>query len=227
MKVFVPITKVDQEKRLVYGRVTAETPDKRGEVFDYVTSKPYYQKWSDEFANATEGRSVGNLRVMHTPKVAGKLTQLVMDDEAKTIECVAHVVDDDEWKKCVEGVYTGFSHGGSYAKRWQDGNVMRYTADPTEVSLVDNPALGSARFQLVKADGVEECAFQKYEEPEEKKETKTEPPKTEAPITDERKKTDEEVYLSRCHALGIDHRADVLMKRERVESGAFMNHIRP
>lgn len=164
LRMFIPITKIDVEKRLVYGTITEEGVDKAGEVFDYKTSKPYYEKWSSEIAKATGGRSVGNLRVMHTPKVAGKLVQLDLNDQQKRVSCVAHVVDDAEWKMCMAGGYTGFSQGGRYVARWQDGDVQRYTIDPIEQSLVDSPCLPSARFQLVKADGtVEEHEFKKPE----------------------------------------------------------------
>jgi hypothetical protein len=56
-----------------------------------------------------------------------------------------------------EGVYTGFSQGGTYARRWTDeGGAKRYTADPHEISLVDLPCLAEARFEMVKADGSHE-----------------------------------------------------------------------
>jgi len=158
MNLFIPITKIDEEKRLVYGVVTEESLDKSGEVFDYATSKPFYEAWSGDISKATDGKSVGNLRVMHTDKVAGKLTQLVFDDENKRIECAAKVIDDAEWRMCLEGAYTGFSQGGRYRKRWTDvDDVTRYTVEPVEVSLVDNPCLSTARFSLVKADGTVEA----------------------------------------------------------------------
>ena len=40
MNLFVPITKIDASKRLVYGVVTAEAPDVAGEVCDYASTKP-------------------------------------------------------------------------------------------------------------------------------------------------------------------------------------------
>ena len=50
---FIPITKVDEAQRLVYGLATAEVEDKSGEIFDYETSKPYYKEWSGEIEKAT------------------------------------------------------------------------------------------------------------------------------------------------------------------------------
>ena len=53
MNLFVPITKIDAAQRLVYGVVTAETPDVAGEVCDYASTKPHYQKWSQNFMSAS------------------------------------------------------------------------------------------------------------------------------------------------------------------------------
>jgi hypothetical protein len=159
-RVFVPLTKVDEEKRLVYGIITQEVLDKSGEVMDYEKSKPHFEKWSKDIHNATGGLSKGNLRVMHGLNVAGKLTELEFNDNDKSIEVCAKVVDEAQWEMVVEGCYTGFSVGGSYGKRWNeviDGNTIRkYEAKPNEVSLVDNPCLHTATFSLVKADGATE-----------------------------------------------------------------------
>jgi hypothetical protein len=156
MQVFVPITKIDAAHRLVYGVVTAEQPDVAGEVCDYASTKPHYQKWSQKFADATEGRSLGNLRAMHGHVAAGKLIEIAFNDENKRIEICGKVIDDAEWQKVEEGVYTGFSQGGRYLKRWPDPDqpaLMRYTAEPLEVSLVDHPCLPDATFAVIKADG--------------------------------------------------------------------------
>ncbi len=156
LKLFVPITKIDAAKRLVYGVVTAEAPDALGEVCDYASTKPHYQKWSQKFAAATDGRSFGNLRAMHGSIAAGKLVDIEFNDDARRIEICGKVVDDAEWQKVEEGVYTGFSQGGRYVRRWTDPDdpkLMRYTAEPSEVSLVDHPCLPDATFAVIKADG--------------------------------------------------------------------------
>src|ERR1700690_726106 len=154
LNMFVPITKVDAAQRLVYGVLASEVVDKTGEVFDYATSKPNGEAGAGEIAKATDGKSVGNLREMHGKSAAGKFTTLECDDKAKTINVCAKVIDDDAWEKVQEGVYTGFSIGGSYEKKWTDGEgLKRYTAKPSEGSLVDNPANPDARFTMVKADG--------------------------------------------------------------------------
>lgn len=150
----IPITKVDAAQRLVYGVATAEIADRAGEICDYASTKPHYEKWSAAIATSTGGKSLGNLRAMHGKVAAGKVTKLAFNDVAKQIEICAKVVDDAEWKKVEEGVYTGFSQGGRYLKRWTDGEgSTRYTADPAEISLVDLPCLAEAKFEMVKADG--------------------------------------------------------------------------
>jgi hypothetical protein len=161
LDLFLPLAKVDLDRRLVTGVATAETPDRSGEIFDYASSKPYFEKWSAEAAAASGGKSLGAVRAMHTPIAAGKLTDLAFDDNAKRITVVAKIVDDDEWRKVQEGVYTGFSQGGRYVKRWADPNsgLTRYTADPHEISLVDLPCVPDATFDVVKDGMVEKRSF--------------------------------------------------------------------
>lgn len=160
-EMFIPLRKVDAAQRLVWGRID-ETPDRAGEVFDYASSKPEFAAWSDNQRAASAGKSLGNVRAMHGPQAAGRLEGLRFDDAAKSIELVARVVDDDAWRKVEQGVYTGFSPGGAYLKRWQDGALTRYTARPAEISLVDLPCIPSATFTMVKSDGaVEQRGFKR------------------------------------------------------------------
>jgi hypothetical protein len=155
---FFQITKVDEEKRLVTGQACAETPDLSGEIFDYETSKPLFEAWSAKVAADTDGKSFGNVRSMHSNVAAGKVAQpLGFDDANKAINVAVKVVDDNEWEKVLEGVHTGFSIGGSYVNKWKDADdakLTRYTANPSEISLVDRPCVPTAKFfDVVKADG--------------------------------------------------------------------------
>ena len=156
MNLFAQITKVDAVQGLVYGRMTQEVPDNSGEILDYEKSKPNFQKWSQEFSDATGGASVGNVRAMHGKVAAGLLKEINYLDDEKAIDVVAKIVDTNELEKCKEGVYTGFSIGGSYGDKWQDGLNKRYVAIPKEVSLVDTPCLKTARFSLIKGEGIHE-----------------------------------------------------------------------
>ncbi len=159
LQMFIPLTKVDAAARLVYGVVTAETPDRGAEICDYASTKPYYQRWSAQFRKASGGKSLGNLRAMHGKVAAGRLEEIHFNDEAKQIEICAKIVDDGEWSKVEAGVYTGFSQGGAYVKRWPDENdptLTRYTASPNEISLVDLPCLPNATFTMIKVGGAVE-----------------------------------------------------------------------
>jgi intein/homing endonuclease len=158
-KLFARIAKVDAAHRLVHGTAASEAEDKTGERFDYESSAPEFKKWSAEIEKGSGGKSRGNVRVMHQPIVAGVLTDLSCNDATKTIDITAKILDDDVWKMVEAGAYTGFSIGGRYAKRWADPNdprVHRYTAIPTEISIVDNPCNPDAFFQMIKAEGDEE-----------------------------------------------------------------------
>lgn len=153
LQMFIPITKVNAVNRLVYGLATAEKEDRAGEICHYSSTKPFYEKWSEGMQKTTGGKSLGNIRAMHGKVAAGKVTAINFNDADKQIEICAKVVDDAEWAKVLEGVYSGFSQGGAYVKRWQLDGKTWYTADPNEISLVDLPCLEIATFDCIKADG--------------------------------------------------------------------------
>jgi hypothetical protein len=163
---FFAIKSVDEEQRLVYGRATEETLDRQGEILDYDASKPLWEEWIAETQEASGGKSMGNVRVMHRPDIAaGKLTRVDFNDDEKAIDVCAKVVDDAEWAKVLEGVYTGFSQGGKYISKKTDYSVkgiggmpaVRVVIAPKELSLVDRPAVPTANFfEVVKCDGTKE-----------------------------------------------------------------------
>lgn len=155
MQVFARLAKIDESKRLVTGIIANETPDSDNEIFDYATSAPNFKKWSENVAKASGGKSVGNVRAMHGKVAAGKLTEIEFDDLNKAISVTAEIVDDGEWNKVMKGLYTGFSIGGTYAKKWDDkvAKAKRYTAQPQEVSLADIPCNPECSFSVQKIDG--------------------------------------------------------------------------
>ena len=166
MKLFAGITKVDEAKRIVMGRAVQEVIDRADEIFDYEKSKPHFQDWSKSFSDDTDGKSLGNIRAMHGKTAAGKVTQIDFNDTEKAIDISAKIVDDNEWKKVLEGVYTGFSIGGSYVgehvtEKFDGRDIRRYVAKPSEISIVDSPCIPTAKFfEVVKANGaVEKVAF--------------------------------------------------------------------
>lgn len=179
LTVYGRIVKVDLAKQEVTGVAMDETPDRDGEIYDYESSKPYVQAWSNGFADTTKAAgqevSYGNIRSMHSNIAAGKIVEPIQfDDAAKSVTITAKISDPDEWQKCVEGVYTGFSVKGRAIRKWRDGRHTRYTVDPIEKSLVDLPCNPGAKFLAVKADGsTEEREFQHVEESDEEIEKRT------------------------------------------------------
>lgn len=159
LNLFIPLCKVDEAARTVSGILSCETVDKSGEIMDYDSGKAEFEKWSKEAHKRSGGKSLGNVREMHDNKACGKLTELNCDDATKSISGTAKIVDESAWQKVLEGVYTGFSIGGEYAKKWDDSehpNVKRFTPVLAEVSIVDNPCVAEATFELMRADGSKE-----------------------------------------------------------------------
>ena len=111
---------------------------------DYEKSLPNFLNWSRDMAQASGGLSKGNVRAMHADVAAGKVIHFEPRDDTKSIYIGAEIVDENEWQKVLKGVYTGFSVGGSYGKKWPDpvlGGYTRYEAKPVEISLVDVPCM--------------------------------------------------------------------------------------
>ena len=155
----IPLFKIDEEQKLVYGRATQEVLDKSDEIMDYESSKSNFEKWSNDFATRTGGKSYGNIRVQHDSKrVGGKIAEpLTFNDADKAIDICVKVNDDNLFNEIKEGYYTGFSVGGSYGRQWTDDDgILHYTAIPSEISIVDNPCVGTATIMYVKADGTTE-----------------------------------------------------------------------
>lgn len=184
----IPIYKVDEERRLVIGRAAQEVPDRAGEIMDYDTAKPAFEKWSQETFEASGGKSYGNVRAMHGNVAAGRLEAIEFDDATKAIDVTAKIVDDNEWQKVLEGVYTGFSMGGKYVKRWKDDTgLTRYTPSVAEISIVDRPCVPTAQFaELVKTDGtVGQLMLKGAEMSEEVTEPEVKPEEAEAAKADD------------------------------------------
>lgn len=156
----LPLYKVVEEADgtcTVYARGCAEEPDVTDQIMDYATTVPNIKRWSDDVYKRSGGKSYGNIRAMHQAQAAGKIVEPISyNDDEKAVDLVMKVVDPNDAAKCKEGVYTGISIGGHYAKIWRDPKnprLQRYTGVPKEFSLVDLPAIPSATFQMVKLDG--------------------------------------------------------------------------
>ena len=148
MKKFIAFTKVDEEKRMVWGLASDETIDAEDEVVDYEATKEAVAEWLEW----------SNIREMHGPTAVGVATEVTLDDATKSLWLGVKVIDDQAWLKCKTGVYKGLSIGGKALKKIQEmingrtvRRVVKYIL--TEISLVDRPANPSARFSLVKREG--------------------------------------------------------------------------
>lgn len=152
LHVTIPIAKIDEEQRMVYGYATVEELDAHGEIISYEASKKAFSNW------------IGNIREMHQDIAVGKNMETEFDDDTKGVWIGARISESDDgeqaWIKVKEGVYSGFSIGG----RVNDSEVRTMSVDGKkksvrvitdydlgETSLVDNPACPSAIFQMVKS----------------------------------------------------------------------------
>lgn len=135
---FVPIEKIDPDQRMVYGWASTPEKDTQGDIIPVEAIKnalPEYLKYPA-------------IREMHQPIAAGKT--LYTEVNEKGLYIGAKIVDDGAWKKVKEGIYAGFSIGGSVLDREDD--VIK-SLELAEISLVDSPANKGARIELYKRSG--------------------------------------------------------------------------
>lgn len=149
LRMFVPISKVDEEQRMVYGIATTSALDKQNEIVDWGATKKAlteYSQWR-------------NIREMHKPSAVGVAPIIEAREEKQEVYIGAKIIDEQAWQKCKEGVYKGFSIGGEVLDRTVEFNkasgksinrVTNYILN--EISVVDRPANPLCRFETVKRD---------------------------------------------------------------------------
>ena len=149
MNMFIPITKFDEEQRMVYGIATCSKLDNQNEIVDWDATKSAvadYSNWR-------------NIREMHKPSAVGTAPVLELRDNTQELYVGAKIIDDSAWMKCKEGVYKGFSIGGDKLDQKVEmdkvsgktvNRITKYNLN--EISLVDRPANPICRFQTVKRD---------------------------------------------------------------------------
>lgn len=152
----IPIMKIDEEQRMVWGIATSEDVDSYNEIVDFEASKKAFNVWP------------GNIREMHAPKAVGKGVEIKFDEDTKTVIVGAKISKSQDgenaWIKIKEGILTGFSIGGkteefesgTAIKDGKEIDVVRITGYKlVELSLVDHPANPRAQLVMVKSiDGV-------------------------------------------------------------------------
>ncbi len=161
VRLSMPLTKVDKEKRIVSGFASLDNLDKQDDIVTTEASMAAFAKFR------------GNIREMHQPSAVGKMVSFkeekYFDTESKKfykgvfVSAYISKGAQDAWEKVLDGTYTGFSIGGRMNK-WDDAYDEK--ADKTirvikeydliELSLVDSPANQFANIVSVeKVNGVD------------------------------------------------------------------------
>jgi hypothetical protein len=161
IRMSMPLTKVDIERRIVSGFATLDNVDRQNDIVSTEASVKAFSRFK------------GNIREMHQPIAVGKLVSFKQDryfdaDTKKFYSGVfvsAYVSKgaQDTWEKVLDGTYTGFSIGG-VMKEWDDAfdenaeSPIRVIKDYDlyELSLVDSPANQFASIvSIEKVNGVD------------------------------------------------------------------------
>jgi phage head maturation protease len=158
-----PILKLDEEKREVWGYATTEALDKQNEIVEFEASRKAFDEWTSRMSKTTGGESLGNVRELHQPKAVGKLISYQPIKEKRGIWVGVKLSNSDDGRnalqKVKERVLTGFSIGGTKAKRepyidLATNTVIQRVTEYTmaELSLVDNMANDDCAVKLVKGE---------------------------------------------------------------------------
>ncbi len=135
LKIFIPFSKIDKKKKMVFGYVSTEMEDSQGEIVD---KNAIREAWEDYMKFA-------NIREMHQPSAVGVTKEFMHDKKGTWIG--AKIVDKVAWEKVIEEVYKGFSIGGMVLKKI--GKRIKELI-LNEISLVDRPANPEAIFDMIK-----------------------------------------------------------------------------
>lgn len=138
LKAFIPLTKVDDEKRMVWGYASTDALDSHGEI----VARAAIEKALDDYMK------FANIREMHQLSAVGVAKEASIDEKGLFIG--VHVVDEIAWGKVKAGVYKGFSIGGKCLAK-TGKTIDELTLN--EISLVDRPANPECTFTTWKADG--------------------------------------------------------------------------
>ena len=170
-RTYFEVRNVDADDGEMYLEGVSDTglPNRRGMLLDYETSRPHIVAFVKEFEDRTGGASKGPLRIMHdedASAAAGKIVNLDLNDDDKTIPVRVHVVDEVAKTKVSASVLNAFSwFWRSVGAPWKDAEltakhgkpIYRFTGRPVELSLVDSPGVPGTGFTIENADfGLEE-----------------------------------------------------------------------
>ena len=159
VRLSMPFSKVDKERRIVSGFATLDNVDRQDDIVTTEASVKAFKKFR------------GNIREMHQPVAVGKMVafkeEKYFDPESKKFYSGVYVSAyvskgaQDTWEKVLDGTLSGFSIGGRM-NDWDDAYdekmdkqiriIKEY--DLVELSLVDTPANQFANIMSIeKVDG--------------------------------------------------------------------------
>jgi hypothetical protein len=161
LRLSMPFSKVDEERRVVSGFATLDNIDKQADIVTAEASMNAFSKFR------------GNIREMHQPTAVGKMINFkedkYFDPETKKFYSGVYVSAyiskgaQNTWEKVLDGTLSGFSIGGKMNK-WDDAFDEKMDSqiriikeyDLIELSLVDTPANQLANIvSIEKVDGVD------------------------------------------------------------------------
>ena len=161
VRLSMPFSKVDEERRIVSGFATLDNVDKQMDIVTQEASIKAFEKFR------------GNIREMHQPTAVGKMINFkedkYFDPESKKFYSGVYVSAyvskgaQDTWEKVLDGTLSGFSIGGKM-NDWDDAYDEKMDSkirvikdyDLVELSLVDSPANQFASILSVeKVNGVD------------------------------------------------------------------------
>ena len=145
LRLSMPISKIDQERRIVSGFATLDNLDRQNDIVTAEASMKAFSNFK------------GNIREMHQPSAVGKMVSFkedkYFDPESKKfysgvfVSAYVSKGAQNTWEKVLDGTLSAFSIGGIMNK-WDDGFdeevskpiriIKEY--DLFELSLVDSPA---------------------------------------------------------------------------------------
>jgi len=161
VRLSMPFSKVDAERRIVSGFATLDNIDKQADIVTTEASLKAFAKFR------------GNIREMHKDIAVGKMVSFkedkYFDPETKKFYSGVYVSAyvskgaQDCWEKVLDGTYSGFSIGGrmndyenAYDEKVDASVRIIKDYDLVELSLVDNPANQFANILAIqKVDGVD------------------------------------------------------------------------
>jgi hypothetical protein len=161
VRLSMPFSKVDQERRIVSGFATLDNVDRQSDIVTTEASLKAFEKFR------------GNIREMHQPLAVGKMISFkedkYFDPETKKfyngVYVSAYVSKgaQDTWEKVLDGTLSGFSICGkmndwdnAYDEKMDCSVRVIKDYDLVELSLVDTPANQFANvISIEKVDGVD------------------------------------------------------------------------